>query len=67
MYQQSIIENRTDQYQQDCRRQATTERALRADRHQVATEASHLLPPRPALAKIIFAVRRVLIVAPAGK
>jgi hypothetical protein len=67
MYQQLITENRAHQYQQDCRRQAATERALRAGRPQVATETAQPPPPQPALVKIIFAVRRVLIVAPAGK
>lgn len=67
MYQQFIIENRADQYQQDCWRAAASERGLRAGRHQVATETAHPLPHRPALAWLTFAVRRVLIVAPAGK
>jgi hypothetical protein len=67
MYQHFINENRADQYQQDCRRQAATERALRAAHHQVAPEMAHPLPPWPALAWLTFAVRRVAAVAPAGK
>jgi hypothetical protein len=66
MYQQFINEHRADQYQQDCRRVAATERALRAGRQQAATETARFLPPRPALVWLMVAVRRGLAVA-AGK
>ena len=67
MYQQFINENRAHQYQQDCLREAATERALGTGRHQLAPETAHPLSPRPALAWLMFAVRRVAVLSPAGK
>ena len=60
MYQQFINGNRTNQYQQDCRREAATERALRAGGQPVdngSGRAASLAPirVRPALAWFIIA------------
>ena len=67
MYQHFINENRAHQYQQDCLREAATERALRTGRQRVDNGPGRALPHRPSLAWLIIVVRRVLAVAPTGK
>jgi hypothetical protein len=66
MYQQFINGDRTNQYQQECRREAATERALRAGGQPVGKGPGRVplpWPPirlRPALAWFIIAAHRAL-------
>jgi hypothetical protein len=67
MYQQFINEHRANQYQQDCRRAAATERTLRAGRQPVNNVSGHVLLPwpwmrvRPVFAWFIIAAHHALV------